>query len=353
MLKLSHALRSTVSGTMVALVASLSFAPMTWASEGLADTPNKVSTERLQEIVKYESQFATVGELLSEMAEMGQLNSQEKKSIEGFLESRHFSLETKVTPGSVATQSAHWGSMSLTWQDNGTLKTQSGRILHTNASDAKDKIFIDTFNALTAHDISANWTRLLLPAANADQRVQNPLDVLGAVLLGFTRTIASAVADLAIFACGIPVAADLGLYFLRRAIYNGKVTCVNGRYAVTGYEDFRHQFGQGMLEGYNKLPQEHITLSKDFDLMTYSICAPIGHALTGNYNSRVQYTEMDHKLAASVFHGRPPVCTPETADFATKELRRRNRIAEQTLKGQAAPQHAQHNSWNQQNPMVQ
>ena len=336
MLKLTHALRSTVSGTLVALVTSLSFAPMTWASESVSESPNIVSAERLETIINYENQFKTVGALLNEMADMGKLTSQEKKGIETFLESRHFSLETKVTPASLSGSSARWGSMSLTWMENGNVKTQNGRILHANASDSKDKIFIDTFNAMTGKEVSSNLTRLLLPSAKADQFV-NPFDAIGAVLGGIARTIGTALDVLFVLpVCGIAMAADALIFKIRKSLTNGHITCDNGRYIEKGYEDYRQQVGGDYYRAQQYAP--HLTLSRDLDAASFAICGnPIGRAVTLNYNSRAHYNEMNPRTLSSLFHGRAPVCTPESAAIAQAEMTHRQRVMEHALMAQSAP----------------
>jgi hypothetical protein len=355
MFKLSQALRSTVSSTMIVLVASLSLAPTTWASDAVSENPTVVSVERLETTIAYENQFKTVGDLISELAMMGRLTSPEKKGIETFLESRHISLEAQIVPGKLSGHSVNWGSMALTWMDNGNVKTQDGRILHANASDSKDKIFIDTFNAMTSQNISMNWSRLLLPSANAAQP-PSPLDILGAVLGGITRAVATAFAvNVALPICGVAMGADYLIYKIREALSHGEITCVNGRYAMKGYEDFRHQFGQDIMHGAQTLPHDAITFSKDLDLATYAICAGgIGHAITGTYNSRVQYHEMDPKLASSIFRGPPPVCTPQTAAYAMKVMREHERAVERALVARSAPRPPRNvpNS-NSYNPMVQ
>lgn len=308
----------------------------TSADAKTTDATGDGSTDRVQSILDYENQFATLGGLLDELYASGSINTDEKNGIDTFLAEQKVDRSMSIHPGTANGKTLQWGHVALTLELDGSGKTQSGRVLHPTAGQAKDKIFIETFNALREKTADARgWNRLMIDSAYADSL--NPVDdFVGGVLGGIARTIASVFAVVSIVACGlIAVPIDFALSVLREAVWNNTVECRDGHFMRVTYPKetrFDGQVRKDYRIARNATPG--FTLSKDLDAAAFAACGgPIGRLIPGTPLSRAKYTPIPAHVLAK---GLPPdmkhrPCSNESAAKMTQYISDQGRSVENAI----------------------
>jgi|GEM_PF-4566945 len=175
----------------------------------------------------------TVQDLMREFQQRG-IPEEQITSIEEFLKSRGVSLETSLTPSKLGKNEISFGSARLTWNDKLQLKTGSGRILKFESSLSADKVFEQSYKALTETEVSA--FDLLLPKAHANTRAVDAVSAAGWNVLMWgseaVTTVAAGLYD------GILGTTSLLVERLKTGLANaghGHVTCSpHGDYVIDG-----------------------------------------------------------------------------------------------------------------------
>jgi hypothetical protein len=139
-------------------------------AEDAVAAPVKVTPELIQVAASYQSGFKNIASYLDELVTLGDLTEEEQDGISTFLKSQKVDLEAPMKLAKVVGSTVSFGTKSLTWGADGSLKTQSGRIVHHTAGAPADKNFIETYRALQATSVGFDMSRLFFPYANAEGR---------------------------------------------------------------------------------------------------------------------------------------------------------------------------------------
>src|SRR5262249_15002449 len=117
----------TFGKLIVALVTGVSIAASAYAKESLAEGASVTKAEGLRSVVKYQNQFTSLWAMINELQEVGTLTKEEASNIMDFLAKKKVDVEAPFSRVQLSGTTIHWGKLSLSFNDDGTLKTQDGR----------------------------------------------------------------------------------------------------------------------------------------------------------------------------------------------------------------------------------
>ena len=305
-------------------------APSAFAADTAASAkptaPVVVTTERLQETVGYLQSVPTVGELIAEMHQLGALSKEEETSLEGFMTAQKIDLKAAIPSMEVSGLTVKMKTASLTWQADGSIKTQSGRLLHDTAGQAKDAMVIETFKTLAEKPGSYSLLKLFVPNADAQSFYpqQSPLDDIFGGLIRLGNTIGE---SLAIPLCALTVApTDAALTSLRQGLHEGSVVCRGGEFGFVGYAGLVDRANADAARGRNGPP---MSLSRELDGSFNAVCQAPFDRNNGAPDNRAHFRAASPDLVSQAFRGRHPRCTPRTAheldEYAKGHFRRVDR----------------------------